>query len=881
LSGKDSWPHSFDTDSKKKILEWVTWIVGVGTGLTTVIAVFLPEAFAKRVAFGIALILVAIFSAAFYYRRVLAARALPQEPTTPGEARAALRFLFPFEDGDELPGRAIEVQDLYTMTASTGFRFGVLCGETGCGKTSLLRAGLLPRLRAGGFLPLYVSNTGKDPQAALRAALFKTIPEAAPVPAEVDLRDLLRETARRQDKTLVLLFDQFEEFFIANRSLRSRTRFLRWVGECIRYTDLPAIFFFALRSDFLIRMRDFAAYVTEPTSVSAVYELRNFDIEQAKAVLRAAAQQDGIVFEAGLVDTIVGDLASDSIVRPAELQIVATRLKRRRIFNATGYEIAGGARGLLSFYITEEIGRSADAQTSRLILRLLCSQNGDARRPADLSLDDILRSIQNADVAPARERQEHVKIILDQFIDARILLRTEEGKYKLVHDYIVPYVQRATAEVETNIERSNRLVQRYVAEYKEDPKARIPWHALRAISRHASADVKGSEPARGLLRKSRRAIVFNVGRWSAAVLFVVLISTGLMTAKYDWREVALLHTREGLGPAPIDLFKSLAFSPSGELLAAVGSYAKVGEIQLWNVRTRKLLPLEPVGALFPDFNSAVFSPDEKFLVSGDRFGNVWLSDLNTGRSEMLSDQRFERRPPCGVSSLTFTPDESILASGDECGTIQLWDVSKRQSLALLINEAGPVNSLVFSPDGAQLVSVYKVSSPGSAYYQSKLWDIDKRASTAMSNIKGRVFSVTFGPDGNPWALSVVRESAQLWDLRTGEYLETAVSNPAGAFPQKSNLLASALNESESVRGHANLAILSSDAGMIASGSQDGTVRLWNAGAADPYWVFSSEDAADVMIFSTDRRRLAVASWYYIKLYERALWIWAVRIPGNW
>ncbi|MBI1877346.1 MAG: ATP-binding protein, partial [Chloroflexi bacterium] len=431
-------PSSETNQWTKSTLEWLTWIGAVGAALTTVIGVFVPsEVFAKQAAFAIALVLGVIFGVALYYRRRRAARAFFKEPLPPADARAALRFLLPFEEGDELPGRAGEAQDLYTMVSSTGFRFGVLCGESGSGKTSLLRAGVLSRLRAHAFLPLYIPNIGKDPLVATRSALAKMLPVEEPESANDDLRDLLRSTARQQDKTLVIIFDQFEEFFVTNRTLHEP--FLRWIGDCVQDTTLPVIFLLSLRSDFFIRMRDFAPFVPEPISVNTMYELRNFDLEQAKMVLHLATKQDGIVFERGLVNEIANDLMVDSLIRPAELQIVATRLKRRRIYTLTGYEISGRALGLLSSYITEEVDGSADPTMAKLLLRLLCPAVDDTRRSSDRSIEDILHSVQDSDTANTKVSQERVRTILGQLIGARIIVQTEEGKFNLVHDYLVPY----------------------------------------------------------------------------------------------------------------------------------------------------------------------------------------------------------------------------------------------------------------------------------------------------------------------------------------------------------------------------------------------------------------------------------------------------------
>ena len=163
----------------------------------------------------------------------------------------------------------------------------------------------------------------------------------------------------------------------------------------------------------------------------------------------------------------------------AKLPVVGTRLKRKNIVTLNKYEALGGARGILSSYINEEIKQSANEQAAKLILRLMCAEAVETKSPTDLSTEDILQGIGGATsehkTVHGSFAQNEIQKILDQFVNARVLIRTDEDKYNLAHDYLAPYVRTATEGTETNTERANRLLKRYVAEYGGIPKHESTW----------------------------------------------------------------------------------------------------------------------------------------------------------------------------------------------------------------------------------------------------------------------------------------------------------------------------------------------------------------------------------------------------------------------
>ncbi len=129
---------------------------------------------------------------------------------TPVEQRAPFKFLdaYGLEDRALFFGRDNEIHDLYARF----YRGRVLLvyGESGTGKTSLIECGLRGEIPAEEAL-LVTVRTAQDPFEAVRRALHRVLGSA---PEALELGPLVREVIKQKSKTLVLVFDQFEEFFL-------------------------------------------------------------------------------------------------------------------------------------------------------------------------------------------------------------------------------------------------------------------------------------------------------------------------------------------------------------------------------------------------------------------------------------------------------------------------------------------------------------------------------------------------------------------------------------------------------------------------------------------------------------------------------------------
>jgi hypothetical protein len=181
-----------------------------------------------------------------------------RRPTHEFAAQSPIKGLLPFESSDanlfSLLQREDFLRDCLQNITANNFRFGVLYGESGVGKTSLLRAGILPRLLAREHRCVYVSLSELNPVDSIRQALAQelSLPDGS---ASADLNALLDAGARADTKPLVLILDQFEQFFVHHKLRSERNPFFQELTEWYqRRTLIPVKIVLSVRSDFDHRM---------------------------------------------------------------------------------------------------------------------------------------------------------------------------------------------------------------------------------------------------------------------------------------------------------------------------------------------------------------------------------------------------------------------------------------------------------------------------------------------------------------------------------------------------------------------------------------------------------------------------------------------------
>ncbi len=202
-----------------------------------------------------------------------------------------------------------------------------------------------------------------------------------------------------------------------------------------------------------------------------------------------------------------------------------------------------------------------------------------------------------------------------------------------------------------------------------------------------------------------------------------------------------------------------------------------------------------------EFFAAAFSPDGKYLVTGNGARQVQVWDAKNGQPiRTLSEHKGVMR---GVA---FSPDGKCLASMSSDGEVRLWDANRLGAAdrplemlgSLQAHSAGVGLSMAFSPDGKRLIA-------GGEGYTAQIWDVEKKfVLHTLRGHSGDVYTVAFSPDGR-WVASAGEDSTvKVWDSETGRQLRN-------------------------FRGHIGLVSTMAflDARTLITGSRDRTIKFWD------------------------------------------------------
>ncbi|PZV00287.1 MAG: hypothetical protein DCF32_17750, partial [Leptolyngbya sp.] len=783
-------------------------------------------------------------------------------------------------------GRRQDVSRLVNRLEQDEFVLTVVYGPSGVGKSSLIEAGLVPTLeqqRFGGrqVVPVRLRSYGNWVEEVLSAmprpaALANSVGEKA-----ADLETLLLDLLRQQtqvNRVIVLIFDQFEEFFFACDQPAERLRFYRFLGDCLAMPFIKVVL--SLREDYTHyllecnRLTDLAIIDNNILDKKWIYYLGNFSPEDARGVIDDLTQPTPYAPAPDLVERVVADLAAEvGEVRPIELQIVGSQLQAEGIATLADYQgwphtETSIKAALVKQYLNDVVrdcGPVAHQGLARLTLYLLTDDKGTRPRKTRSELANELQ------VLTARATMDATPFgVLLQILTASGLVvhvpEAPEDRYQLVHDYLAAFIHQQQqpqlgalmAQLEKEKRQRRQLEQQKVELAESNQKLGANLAFMRAeqddlqqknkrarrvlagtvVAAAAVAALAGGTAITSTLQagaakaqaisiqwkatQKEKEADLNVMR-AAYQVFMATLQEGVADRRAIQREAEAQKKVELALAQLSDIDQRVKQEQQFAQDAIQNAEAQVAAARVASAQAQAGL------ALAQEARANALVEQERARYEATLVRRV----TNLERAGVTASQKFE-----------FQETEALLAAFKSAQEVN--EIMKTEGLPYLtaspllalqtslngIRETrmegheGNVNEVEFSPDGTHLATR---GADGTA----RLWDLQGNEVTVMEGNQGYVNEVEFSPDGQQIATSGGDGTARLWDLQGNE---VAVM--------------------EGHQGNVNEVEFSPDGTHLATSGYDGTVRLWDLAGNRVAVMEGHQGNVNEVMFSPDGTHLA-------------------------
>lgn len=614
--------------------------------------------------------------------------------------------LSPFreDDASRFFGRAAEAERLAAHVLS--HRTTVLVGPSGAGKTSLVQAGLLARLRATGTWAVLTLRPGGAPLAALTRAVWgeeptldSDVPDLDPIEEHTErLRanpgivvEPLRSHRCGLHARVLLVVDQLEELVTQTREELDRRVFLACLGAVGEANDAELRVLLCLREDFLGRLRTLGA------ATSGLLALGPPSPDELRAIVMEQFEAQGYpLVEPSLADAMIDEVADHAAPLPM-IQFACERLWAHR--DPIGHVIPldalgriGGVAGALRSHADAVVRGLSSTHLAALreLVPDLVTGDGRARRP--VARASLVGDPDRAYVAEA-------------LLGARLLhVRDSDGHLELTHDSLVESwgFLRETLESRPDDERLRRQVLDAAATWVRTGRASDTlWTGellQRALVLASESDLgreardfidAGTQRTRAVARRRRRLLVA-----ATLVAVVVLVATTALLVRGRAQQAAahqaaaFLDVRDYLEGAVTALGEGSASRALALLRSAVDIEASLEQQQPTQAGAL-LESLLAAGGLHRElphegevFDTA-FSPDGRLVaaLTADRGVSVWS----------VADGRRIGEAGCGWNAtLPPPPGEEQPSFFDYTGPLLAWESPTRVRFACLDGEVGRV-----------------------------------------------------------------------------------------------------------------------------------------------------------------------------------------------
>jgi WD40 repeat protein len=769
---------------------------------------------------------------------------------------------FDFHDADIFFGRTRarnELREMLIAQAARGASIVNVLGASGSGKSSLVRAGLVPDLTTPGMIPgvglvrhafLRPRDAEANPFAALCQAVMSAIPELESLHYTQQLLGQLIITgadeaglmitqglgaavaaagsANAPEARLLVVIDQFEELFTQDISTELTEKFVIALGNL---ACCPAAWIvMTLRTDFSLQFGRLTQ-LADLTRNSGTFVLSPPSSEELGHIIRRPADAAGLQYEVDLstgrsLEEELRDAAGNNAGALPLLEYLLERLWQNRDANGQltfeAYKRLDGLKGAIGHRAEELFSALPQAvrHTLPVVLRALVAV-GWTDGSAAVSSRTAPLSLFSADT-PARHLIDAL-----QAPDARLLV-VDGTRVRVAHEALLVHWPRAAKQIAED-QRDIRTRDRIENDAEECYGSPLPNQsgllipagvrlsdatdllqrrenefsmlARKYIAESLEVHRTRQEHELEAERNRRKAVERRLRRYIAVGLVVVFVITAAgVSALVAWNTARHSSTQNN------------ALRLVGEGSAMMADQSPGSEVRgiAELLAAHVIAPTDSDGAMLDaavarsgmdSIFDTITTPHQIALdphgqeVATASFDNT-VQVWNTASGNRVGDPI---KRPVLVNAMTFSPDGRVLACGDIDGNILLWDLAAHKELRII--PAGNVAVMAFSPAGDEIVVGGHTGSVG-------VWRVTgEEVGVTEGAHEFSVSSVAFSPGGRYFASADQKGSLQLWDAFGHQRIGLPIAASGGAI---------------------NRVAFSDEDSRMVTGSDDGSVRLWDS-----------------------------------------------------
>jgi len=848
-----------------------------------------------------------------------------KRPPYPGlmafeEADAAIYF------GRDDDIRAL-IQRLEARRVQGGEKLVVVLGASGSGKSSLLRAGVAPRLKQDqhNWIVVQPFRPQAQPLDELALAIASALGDAKswrqwraalegdnPSHELMDLARDLRAAHGQNEAHILITIDQAEELF-GGADTGQTDRFFAVLNAMLS-AQLPYLATMSLRSDYL-------GHLQQETRLAAPFEqfgLKPMPLERVRDIVLGPAKLAGITVDDALVTEMMADARTDDALPllAFALRELYDRSAGTKHMTVDAYRAMGDAQAQLS-PLENAVRRKADE-----VLNAANPTAEDLQALKEAFIPGMVRV--NAEGEYARRAADMSKIsprampTIERLAKAYLLtVRHERGVtlVEVTHEALLRKWPRLKDWLDeekdflTGKEQLDQDLADWEAAPEKQKKEALLW-GLKLARAQAWQTAKPRQLNEAELRfinasvehaaaLRRREVVRTTGTIAVVLCLIFSFVIAYLVSKRHDAQAAAASAR--MAASETDFKFAATEMMRDEDPVSLAYLADAMRKNPGNQKAMALAVSELRNAVLPlvtlhhggGVQDASFSPDGTRVVTASEDGTAQVWDATSGQKIGQP-----MRHAGWVHTAEFSPDGTKVVTASWDGTARVWDSRTGAQIGNPMQhdvsiEGGRVNCAHFNPDGTEIVT-------GSWDHTARVWDATNPAHPQMGiallhllpNAKSEtVWTAEFNPKGAPQVVVTASadHEARLWDLAThtekfhklhndevneavispdGRWVATAGDNGTGYILDARTFQPVGRPLQHESGKPISFIAFSPDSRTIVTASYDKTARLWDVPSGNPIGQpMPHADWVEAATFSADSKLVVTAS------YDRTARVW--------